>query len=98
MESWPGEEMRVKMVLAASLEPATRELAFEATQLFELQAKRTQRERAMKANLLVELRQVWEKPELRKPPVMPPLGASRSGRQARVSSAPIQPPSIPLRD
>ncbi len=103
MESWPGREMRVQTVLAASLEQATRELAFEATQPFALQAKRTQRERVMKANQLAELRQLSEKPrplELQEPQqlAMSPLLASRSGRRAPVSFAPIQPPSIPLRD
>ena len=83
----------MQMVPAASLE--------QATQPFELQAKRMQRERALKASPLVELRQVWEKPEPRNRPerlVMPPRRAWRSGRQALVSFAPIQPPSIPLHD
>jgi hypothetical protein len=31
MESWPGQEKRVQMVLAAPIEEATQELAFEAT-------------------------------------------------------------------
>ena len=82
-------------MLDASLEQATQELAFE------LPAKRMQREQALKASPLVELRQVWEKPEPRNRPerlVMPPRRAWRSGRQALVSFAPIQPPSIPLHD
>jgi hypothetical protein len=42
--------MRVQMVLPVSLEQATRELAFEATQPFGMPAKRMQRERALKAS------------------------------------------------
>jgi hypothetical protein len=96
MESWPEQEKRVQMVLAAPIEQATPELAFEATQRFELQAKR-----ALKVNQLAELRQVWEN---RRPLEEPGrlakslLLARRSGRRPLVSFAPGQPLSIPLRD
>jgi len=66
MESWPGQERRMQMVLTATLaeatrEPvleATREPVLEATQPFELRAKRTQRERPLKVSQLAEPRQV----------------------------------------
>jgi hypothetical protein len=61
MESWPGQEKRVRILLAAPLAEATRELAFEATQPFDLPVKRTQRERTLKASWLAEPRQVLEK-------------------------------------
>jgi hypothetical protein len=87
--------------MPVSLELATRELAFEARQRFEPPAKQTQQERMLKASRLAELRQVWEKPraleELERL-ATPLLLAWRSGRQALVSFAPIQPLLIPLRD
>ena len=101
MESWPGQEKRVQMVLAAPIEEATLELAFEATQRFEPQAKRTQRERALTASQLAELRQVWENRRPLEEPerlAMSLLLAWRSGRQALGSFAPGQPLSIPLPD
>ncbi len=58
MESWPGQENWVQMMLTATLAEATRELVFEATQPFELPAKQTQRERALMASRLAEPRQV----------------------------------------
>jgi len=61
MESWPGQEKRVRILLAAPLAEAIRELAFEATQPFDLPAKRTQRERTLKASQPAEPRQVSEK-------------------------------------
>jgi hypothetical protein len=61
MESWPGQEKRVQMVQTAPQAEATRELAFEATQPFELPAKQTQRERALMASQLAEPRQVSAK-------------------------------------
>ena len=61
MESWPGQERRVQMVLTATLAEATREPVLEATQPFELRAKRTQRERLLKVSQLSEPRHVSEK-------------------------------------
>ena len=61
MESWPGQEKRVQMVQTAPLAEATRELAFEATQPFQLPAKQTQRELALMASQLAEPRQVSAK-------------------------------------
>jgi len=93
MESWPGQEKRVQIGLAVRLE--------EATQRFELQVKRTQRERALKANQLAELRQLSENPlPLEEPErlAMSLLPAWRSGRQALVSFASGQPLSIPSPD
>jgi hypothetical protein len=107
MESWLGQEKRVQTMPAARLAEATPELAFGATQRFELQAKRTQRERALKANQLAELRQLSENPPPLEEPerqnprerlAMSPLPAWRSGRQELVSFAPGQPPSIPSPD
>src|SRR4029077_6309979 len=54
MESWPGQEKRVQTMQAAPLA--------EARRGFGRQAKRTQRERALKANQLAELRQLSENP------------------------------------
>ena len=99
MESWPGQEKRVQMVLAAPIEEATPEPAFEATQRFDQQVKRTQRERALTPSQLAELRQVWENRRPLEEPermAMSLLLAWRSGRQALVSFAPGQPLSIPL--
>jgi hypothetical protein len=99
MESWPGQEKRVQTMQAAPLA--------EATQRFELQAKRTQRERALKANQLAELRQLSENPPPLEEPerqnprerlAMSPRLAWRSGRPALVSFAPGQRPSIPSPD
>jgi hypothetical protein len=101
MESWPGQEKRVQMVLAAPIEEATPELAFEATQRFDLQVKRTQREQALKASQLAGLRQLSENPRPLEEPerlAMSLLLAWRSGRQALVSFAPGQPLSIPSPD
>jgi hypothetical protein len=53
MESWPGQENWVQMVLAVP--------RAEATQLLELPAKQTQRERALMASQLAEPRQVSAK-------------------------------------
>jgi hypothetical protein len=61
MESWPGQEKRVQMVLTAPLAEATREPVLEATQPFELPAKRTQRQRTLKASQRAEPRQLSEK-------------------------------------
>jgi hypothetical protein len=61
MESWPGQANWVQMVLAVPRAEATRKLAFEATQPFDLPAKRTQRARALKAGQLAEPRQVSAK-------------------------------------
>lgn len=61
MESWPGQEKRMQMVLTVPLAEVTRHLAFEATQPFELPAKLTQRERTLKASQPAEPRQVSEK-------------------------------------
>jgi hypothetical protein len=95
MESWPGQEKRVQMVLAAPIEEATPELAFEAAQRFHLQVKR-----ALTASQLAELRQVWENrrplEELERP-AMSRLLVWRSGRQALVSFAPVQPQLMPSR-
>ena len=88
-------------VQAAPLEEATRQLGFEATQRFDLQVKRTQREQALRASQLAELRQVWENRRPLEEPqrlAMSLLLAWRSGRQTLVSFAPGQPLSIPLRD
>jgi hypothetical protein len=52
MELSPGQENWVQMVLTAPLA--------EATQTFDLPAKRMQGERTLKASRLVEPRQVWE--------------------------------------
>jgi len=48
----------MQMALTAPLEEPTREPAFEAAQTFELQAKRTQRERTLKASQPAEPPQV----------------------------------------
>ena len=53
MESWMGREKWMQMVLTAPLA--------EATQPFELPAKRTRRERTLKASRSAEPRQVSEK-------------------------------------
>ena len=53
MESWMGPEKWMQMVLTAPLA--------EARQPFELAAKRTQRERTLKASQPAEPRQVSEK-------------------------------------
>jgi hypothetical protein len=58
MESWPGQENWVQMMLTATLAEATRKPVLEATQPFELRAKRTQRERPLKVSQLAEPRQV----------------------------------------
>jgi hypothetical protein len=50
MESWPGQEKRVQMVLTGTLAETTGELAFEVTQPFELAAKRMQQEQPLKAS------------------------------------------------
>ena len=91
----------MQMVLAAPIEEATPELAFEATQRFDLQVKRTQREQALKASQLAGLRQLSENPRPLEEPerlAMSLLLAWRSGRQALVSFAPGQPLSIPSPD
>jgi len=93
MESWPGQEKRVQTLQAAPLA--------KAMQRFELQAKRTRRERELTANQLAELRQLSEKPRPLEEPehlaLSPPL-AWRWGRQALVSFAPVQPLSTPSPD
>jgi len=61
MESWPEQENWVQMVLPAQRAEATRKLAFEATQPFELPAKQTQREQALMASQLAEPCQVSAK-------------------------------------
>jgi len=53
MESSPGQENWVQIMLAVP--------RAEATQLFELPARRTRRERALMASQLAEPRQILEK-------------------------------------
>ena len=93
--------------MLVSLQQATPELALEATQQFAPPAKRMQQERMLKASQLAEPRLISERPRVLEEPerpnplerlVMSPLLAWRSGPQALVSFAPIQPQSIPLRD
>jgi len=61
MESWPEQENWVQMVLPGQRRAeATRELAFEVTQPFELAAKRMQQEQPLKASQPAGPRQVSE--------------------------------------
>jgi len=57
MESWPGQEKRLQMVLTGTL---AEKLAFEVTQPFELVAKRMQQEQPLKASQQAGPRQVSE--------------------------------------
>jgi hypothetical protein len=61
MESWPEQENWVQMMLAVPRAKATRKLAFEARQRFELAAKRTQQEPALMASQLAGPRRVSAK-------------------------------------
>jgi hypothetical protein len=60
MESWPGQEKRLQLVLIGTLAETTWELAFEVTQPFELAAKRMQQEQPLKASQPAGPRQVSE--------------------------------------
>lgn len=71
MESWPERVKRVRMVLAAPLEEAPRELALQATQRFEQPVKLTRREFVPEVMQLADSHQVSENRPAQARPMRP---------------------------